>query len=102
MHGSRILVFVVAWWHGPFFVNFLVFSPLELLKNGTNHDAEVHIPEVPLTPYDDKEDVGTISTSETDAIYIICLKTILHGGINVIGSMSFCIYIHVLKLLTCN
>ena len=82
MHGSRILVFVVAWWHGPLLVNFLVFSPLELLNNGTNHDVEVHIPEVPLTPYDDKEDVGTISTSETDAIYIICLKTILHGGIH--------------------
>ena len=97
MHGSRILVFVVAWWHGPFLVNFLVFSPLELLKNGTNHDAKVHIPKVPLSPFDDKEDAGTISTFEIDAVFIICLKTIY-----MVESMSFCIYIHVLKLLTCN
>ena len=55
--------FVVAWWHGPLLVYLLVFSPLELLENGTNQD-EVHIPEVPLTPYDDEEDAGIISTSE--------------------------------------
>ena len=41
--------------------------PLELLENGTNHD-EMHIPEVPLTPYDDEEDAKIISTSGMDAV----------------------------------
>ena len=62
--------FVVARWHGPLLVNLLVFSPLELLKNGTNHDDEMHIPKVPLTSYDDEEDTRIISTSETSPVYI--------------------------------
>ena len=52
---------------GLYWLNLFVFSPLELLENGTNHD-EVHIPEVPLTPYDDEEDAGIISTSGTGAV----------------------------------
>ena len=43
----------------------------------------LHIHEVSLTPYNDKEDVGTIFTSKTDVVYIIYLKIIVHGGVRV-------------------